>query len=239
MIVNTYSFMYDTDFSLQLRVTMDNKFLQAMRYRHATKVFDKDKKIDDDTFTQILEMGRLSPSSFGFEPWKFLVVQDMSLRKKMLPFTWGAQGQLPTASHFMIILHRKDSMRYDNAYIQYMLKEIRSLPQEAIDKYNEFYPKFQKQDFSLLENKHYLYDWAIRQIYIALGNMTTGAAYLGVDSCPIEGFDKEQADTFVANELGIDTAEYGVAVMLSFGYRKDEQRPKTRQALEDIVTWYN
>ena len=82
---------------------MENKFLEAMKFRHATKEFDSTKKISDEDFDTVLEYGILSPSSFGFEPWKFLVVQNENLRTKLKEFSWGAQGTLPTASHFMII----------------------------------------------------------------------------------------------------------------------------------------
>ncbi|MCF6192947.1 MAG: nitroreductase family protein, partial [Kangiellaceae bacterium] len=91
------------------------EIIEAFNYRHACKVFDANKKISDADFDFILETGRLSPSSFGFEPWKFLMVQNIDLREKLKSITWGAQGTLPTASHFMVILARKqNSMNYDS-----------------------------------------------------------------------------------------------------------------------------
>ena len=80
------------------------QFLEAMRFRHACKEFDSSRRIPETEFEAILEAGRLSPSSFGFEPWKFLVVQSMSLREKMRDVCWGGQGQLPTASHVVVLL---------------------------------------------------------------------------------------------------------------------------------------
>lgn len=82
--------------------------LDTFNYRFATKRFDASRKIDDADFDTILETGRLSPSSLGLEPWKFLVIQDPEMREALKPISWGAQGQLETASHFVIILARKN-----------------------------------------------------------------------------------------------------------------------------------
>jgi len=218
---------------------MENKFLEAMNFRHACKSFDASKKISEKDFADILEMGRMSPSSFGFEPWKFVMVQNAELREKMKAFSWGAQGQLPTASHFMIILSRKkQDLHYTSEYIDKMLKH-KGLPDDVVALYHQFYEQFQKQDFKLLGDDKYIFDWATKQTYIALANMMTGAATMGIDSCPIEGFNIEATEAFMRDELNLDTNEFGPAVMVAFGYRKEEPREKTRQKLEDVTTWYN
>jgi nitroreductase len=69
--------------------------------------------------------------------------------------------------------------------------------------------------------------------------MMTGASAMGIDSCPIEGFDSKKAQEFLKDELKIDSEEFGVSVMVAFGYRKDEPRDKSRLAIEDITTWYS
>jgi nitroreductase len=219
---------------------MENKFLDAMKFRHATKEFS-DKKISDEDFNTILEIGRISPSSFGFEPWKFIVLQNAQLREKLKAFSWGAQGQLPTASHFVIILTRTaKSMKYDSDFITHMIRDIKQLPQDVEKVYRGFYTKFQKEDFDLLGSERTLTDWASKQTYLALANMMTGAAYMGIDSCPIEGFDVKLTEAFLKDELNIDTQEFAPSVMVAFGYRKNEpKREKVRQPLEDIVAWYN
>ena len=126
---------------------MENKFLDAMKFRHATKEFDATKKITDDDFNTILEYGVLSPSSFGFEPWKFVVIQNEDLRKKLKEFSWGAQGTVLTASHFVIILARKvKAMRYDSSYIKYMLNDVKQFPEDVQEVFSGFYEKFQKED---------------------------------------------------------------------------------------------
>ena len=219
---------------------MENKFLDAMMYRHACKAFDATKKISQEDFNAILKIGQFSPSSFGMEPWKFVVIQNETLREKLKTFTWGAQGQLPTASHFMIILSRKKkSMIHGSKYINHMLNDIKELPADVVEIYSQFYKKFQEEDFKLLESDRTLFDWATKQTYIALANMMTGAAYMGIDSCPIEGFDAELTQAFLKDELNIDTEEFGPAVMVAFGYRKEEPREKTRQDIEAVTAWYN
>ena len=219
---------------------MENNYLDAMLFRHACKEFDHTKKIPEKDFINILEIGRLSPSSFGFEPWRFLVIQNKELRDKLKEFTWGAQGTLPTASHFVIILARKKkSMIYSSDYIKSMMKDTHKLPQEAIEKRSEIYEKFQKTDFNLLESDRAMFDWASKQTYIAMANMMNGAAFIGVDSCPIEGYDDKKAQQFLKDELKVDTDEFGISVMVAFGYRKNKQKPKTRQTLDEITEFYN
>jgi len=219
---------------------MENKFLDTMMFRHACKEFDATKKISDNDFNSILEIGRISPSSFGFEPWKFLIIQNTELREKLKLFSWGAKGQLPTASHFIIILARKKKdMLYSSEYIKHMMRDVKKLPKDIEAMYGEFYEKFQEIDFNLLKSDRALFDWACKQTYIPLANMITGAAYMGIDSCPIEGFDYALTEKFLQEELKIDTEEFGPAVMVAFGYRKNEpKRGKDRQSLDDITVWY-
>ncbi len=217
-----------------------NAIIQAYNFRHACKVFDADKKISDDDFLFILETGRLSPSSFGFEPWKFLVVQNMDLREKLKKVTWGAQTTLPTASHFVVILARKQkTMHYNSQYIEHMMRDVHHLDDDVVNTRKRFYKTFMENDFSLLDNERATFDWATKQTYISLGNMMTSAAMIGIDSCPIEGFKAKELEQIMLDEFGIDADEFGVACMVSFGYRINEQREKTRQSIEDITQWYN
>ncbi len=210
--------------------------LDAMRFRHACKVFDASRRIPDDQFQAILESARLSPSSYGFEPWKFLVVQNMALREKLRAVTWGAQRSLPTASHFVVILARTaKGMRYDADYIWHIMRDIHHLPQAHLQKREALVRNFQESDFHLLDSDRLLFEWAARQTYIALGNMMTAAALLGIDSCPIEGFPVDAVNTIVREDCGVATEQMQVSCMVAFGYRSEAQPPKSRQPLEDIV----
>lgn len=219
---------------------MKEKILEAFYFRHACKEFDADRKIVDEDFNFIMETARLSPSSFGFEPWKFLVVQNMELREKLRTHTWGGVKQFPTASHLVVILARKGHfMKYDSPYIEHMMHDVHKLPEDVRTKRRKVYENFQKSDFHLLETERTLFDWACRQTYIALGNMMTAAAMIGIDSCPIEGFVADEIEKVIQKDFGIDTSLFGVSCMVVFGYRKGEGRAKTRQPIEDIMEWYN
>ncbi len=213
--------------------------LKSFYFRHACKEFDAGKKIAEADFSTILETGRLSPSSFGFEPWYFLVVQDVTLREKLREFTWGGQKQLPTASHVVVILARKKYfMKYDSKYIADLMRNVQKLPEAVINKKTEVYKNFQENDFKLLESERALFDWACKQTYIALGNMMTAAAALGIDSCPIEGFEYDKIEKLLAENFSIDTGKFGISCMVTFGFRIKEGRKKTRQPMENITQWY-
>ncbi|PFN08365.1 NAD(P)H-dependent oxidoreductase [Bacillus cereus] len=215
------------------------EILKAYQFRHACKEFDVNKKISDEDFHFILETGRLSPSSFGFEPWKFVVIQNQDIRNKLLPVAWGAQKQLPTASHFVVILARKkEEMIYNSSYISNFMQNIQQLPEEVITMKRGFYKEFQENDFQLLESDRTMFDWASKQTYIALGNMMTAAAQIGIDSCPIEGFQQEKVDAILKEEGIISDDTFGVSVLVAFGYRLEEpKRDKTRQTMDMIVEW--
>jgi nitroreductase len=211
--------------------------LDVFHFRHACKEFDPTKKITVDDFDLILETGRLSPSSFGYEPWHFVVIQDRALREKLLPVTWGARKQLPTASHYLAILVRKGGMRYDGEHVRHMMHDVLKLSPERVEIRNTVYRKFQESDFKLLESERALFDWGCKQAYIALGNMMTAAAMIGIDSCPVEGYDQADAEAALAEAGVLDSAEFGLAVMVAFGYRVNPQSTKVRQDRSDMVTW--
>ena len=210
--------------------------LDAFNFRHACKTFDPQRKISDADFRFILETGRLSPSSFGYEPWRFLVIQDMALREKLMESAWGARGRFPTASHVVAILVRKDDMRPGSDYTDWVMREVKHLPDEAIARRNVFYKTFHESDFQLTTDRA-LFDWNCRQAYIALANMMTSAAMIGIDSCPIEGFVQTGADRVLAEAGLLEDGRFGLAVMVAFGYRVNPPPEKTRQSPEQVTRW--
>lgn len=210
--------------------------LDAFNFRHACKTFDPERAISDADFRFILETGRLSPSSFGLEPWRFLVIQDRALREKLMTVAWGARGQFPTASHVVAILVRKEDMRPGSDFTQSFMREVQKLPEEAIARRNSFYQQFHESDFQL-QDPRARFDWSCRQAYIALANMMTSAAMIGIDSCPIEGFSQAGADQILAQAGLLEDGRFGLAVMVAFGYRINPQPTKTRQPLEQVVRW--
>lgn len=127
-----------------------SEIIDLLHFRHACKEFDPNKKINPEDFEVILQAGRLSPTSFGIEPWKFLVVQNPDLRDKVNQSSWGAKKQLPTCSHFVMILSRTDYfMRYDAEYVTHYMRDIQKSPQEVLVNRLAKYADFQKSDFEL------------------------------------------------------------------------------------------
>jgi nitroreductase len=219
--------------------TTKQEILDALISRHACKEFDKNKKIPDEDFQFILETARLSPSSFGFEPWRFVVIQDAALREELRGVTWGAQKTLPTASHYVAVLARtKHDMLSDSDYIQSIMRDTHKLPEETRQLRTKKYANFLENDFKLLESERAIFDWASKQTYIALGNMMTAAAQIGIDSCPIEGFNRDDVDSVLASKGLLENGRFGVSYMVAFGYRINEPRQKTRQPLDALVKYY-
>ena len=212
--------------------------LNAFKFRHACKEFNSDKKISDEDFNFILETARLSPSSFGIEPWEFLIVQNSEINENLRKYTWGGQKQLPTCSHLIVCLVKKAYfMKHDSNYVKHFMKDIQKNNDELMEKRSQLLKKFQESDFSLLESGRALFDWSCKQTYIALGNMLTSAAMIGIDSCPIEGFQRKEIEEVLVQSCSMDNEKYGVSYMVTFGYRIHPAKPKTRQEAKDIFRW--
>jgi nitroreductase len=214
------------------------EILSVFEFRHACKEFDPVQRISDDDFHFIMETARLSPSSFGIEPWEFLIIQNPEIREELKTYTWGGQKQLPTCSHLVVCLTKKACfMRHDSDYVYTFMKEIQQNTDELLEKRRQIFKKFQETDFSLLENDRTLFDWSCKQTYIAMGNMMTAAAMIGIDSCPIEGFQKKEVEQVLVRSCDMDLEKHGVSYMVAFGYRVNPQKPKTRQAAKEIIRW--
>ena len=205
---------------------MKNDFIKAMDFRHACKVFDETKKIPAEEMTYILETGRRSPSSFGMEAWKFLVITNSALKAKLRPACWD-QEQITSCSHLVIVLAGIESVKVESGLPEKRFAR-RDMPQENLDFYLQLYADHLQETLSSDEN---IYAWTARQTYIAAGNMMTAAAFVGIDSCPIEGFSKEQVETI----LELDTSRYQVAMILPFGYRINEQSEQLRLSFDEVI----
>lgn len=210
------------------------EILDSYNFRYACKEFDIDKKISEDDFNLILEAGRLSPSSVGLEPWRFIIVQNNELRKKLVPLCSGAIKQLETASHFVIILARTyNSLKYNSEYVDYILKEVKDAPNAIIENTKNFLKRIQENS-----DADFTFNWACKQTYIALANMLTCSAQIKIDSCPIEGFNKNAVEELLIQEGILDKENFGLSCMVAFGYRKDtNQSMRKRQSLEKITQW--
>ncbi|MDQ1325477.1 MAG: NAD(P)H-dependent oxidoreductase [Campylobacterota bacterium] len=205
---------------------MQNDFSKAMDFRHACKVFDEDKKIPQDQMHYILEAGRKSPSSFGMEPWKFLVITNEALRAKLRPECWD-QVQITSCSHLVVILAAIENVKPQSGVPSQRFAR-RPFSQEQIDAYLKRYENYLKKTFTSDERT---FAWTARQSYIALANMMTAAAFAGIDSCPMEGFEKERVEEI----LCLDTNKWQVSVLAAFGYRIQEQSKQLRLPFEEVV----
>ncbi|RUM70491.1 MAG: NAD(P)H-dependent oxidoreductase [Sulfurovum sp.] len=205
---------------------MNNNFTKAINFRHACKIFDENKAISEEKMHFILEAGRKSPSSFGMEGWKFLVITNNDLKAKLRPICWN-QVQITSCSHLVVILAAIENVKPSSG-IPAKRFSRRPLTQKQKDDYIKLYTNHLQKTLSSDDN---IYHWTSKQTYIALANMMTAAAYIGIDSCPIEGFEKEK----VEKVLGLDTNKWQLSVLVPFGYRKNKQSTQLRLPFEDVV----
>lgn len=204
-----------------------SEFLEAMAFRHACKQFDTEKQIPAEEFESLLEVARTSPSSFGMEPWRLIVIRKPALRKALKSACWN-QNQITECSELVVFTTDNDTVRSGTPYVRKMF-ERRGLPSEAVDTYMGVYKNYLEPiecDEVLLEN------WTAKQCYIAMANMMTYAATLKIDSCPIEGFDKESVEAILDLEYG-----HSVAVICAFGYRVNAQSEQKRLEMKQIVEY--
>lgn len=205
-----------------------NPVVEALKFRHACKKFNPDKKISATDLEAILEAARLSPSSFGMEAWKFIVLESSEVRQKLRPACWD-QPQVTDAGCVIAILARPSCVTPDNEYVRQSFMR-RQLPEDATKAYIERYKWYMETEvFPVMS----LYAWCAKQCYIALANIMTAAAAAGIDSCPMEGFEKQRVEQI----LDIDTSEYEVAVLVALGYRAGEQTPRRRQEKATLVEY--
>lgn len=204
-------------------------FIDSLRWRYATKAFDPDKKISTEDLEQILEAGNLAPTSYGLQPYQFVVIENQELQDQLVPFSYN-QNQVAEASHVIVIAARTDlDVDYVNDYAA-RIEAIRGLPAGAVDGYRNMMVGTVS---GLSEGDKAI--WNANQAYIALGMMMSAAATLGIDSCPMEGFVKEKYDDL----LGLAEKNLSSVVVLPIGYRsKDDKtqfQEKVRWPLSEIV----
>ena len=214
--------------------------LDAFDHRVAVRVYN-DQEISREDMEFILDTAWLSPSSIGLEAWRFVVLdrkQIAKLRDDLKTVAWGAQSQLDTASHFVLLLAEKNA-RYDSDSVKDSLVRRGLGEGDALNSRLATYESFQKNDMSLADNPRALFDWTAKQTYIALGNMMTSASMIGIDSCPIEGFNYDKVNAILAKAGIINSDKEGIASMVSFGYRLcDPKHPCSRKPREKVITWF-
>jgi len=187
------------------------QLLDALQWRYATKVFDATKKIPADVWGALEKSLVLTPTSYGLQPYQFLVVQDAAKRAALLPNSWG-QKQVVDCSHFVVFTARTEMTEADIDKLISRAVEIRKLPTaEALGPYRHM----MLGDVVNGPRGKAAHEWAARQVYIALGNLMTCAAVLGVDACPMEGINPPEYDKI----LGLAGSGYKTVVACALGYR--------------------
>lgn len=193
--------------------------VSALNWRYAVKKFDAAGRVPLDKWEALEESLVLSPSSYGLQAWKFLVIEDKALRAKLLPHSWN-QSQIVDADKLVLFLVKKDAGPADVQRFIDRISEVRRLPAEMLDGYK----KMMEQSVSLPPEK--VEAWLTRQVYIALGNFLTSAALLGVDACPMEGFDKDKYDEI----LGLHAQGWKSVVVATAGVRSaDDAYAKSKK----------
>lgn len=205
---------------------MEKTFEESLGFRHACKVFDESKKISDADMKYILEAGRRSPSSFGMEAWKFLVITNEELKAKLRPSCWN-QVQITSCSHLVIVLAGIESVKVESGIPEKRFAR-RDMPQEKRDFYLKLYADHLKDTLSSDKN---IYAWTAKQTIFASANMMSAAAVKGIDSCPIEGYDQDAVEEI----LNINKNKYRLALVLPFGYRLNDQPEQLRLSFDEVI----
>ncbi len=203
--------------------------INNLQWRYAVKKFDASKKIPAATWQALEHATVLSPSSFGLQPWRFVVINDKALREKLKGASWN-QSQITDASHLIAFARRTTLGAEDvQCYID-SIAATRGVPVASLDGYKNMMLGFANQpgfDTAL---------WAAKQVYIALGVFLTAAANLGIDACPMEGIDPKQYDEALRPVLGND---YTTLCVATAGYRAADDAiagmAKVRYPIGDVV----
>jgi nitroreductase len=191
--------------------------VDSLRWRYATKKFDPAKKIPADLWKQVESALILSPSSFGLQPYKFVVVTDQTVKEKLVAASNG-QRQPADCSHLVVFCRMS---RVDENCVQRLIDRTaatRNLPPDALSQY-----KSMMVGFVTAKTPEQLAEWASKQVYIALGNLMTVASSFRIDNCPMEGFARDQYDEI----LGLKEKGLNSVVLCALGYRSNDDKYAT------------
>ena len=209
-----------------------NDVLEQLNWRYATKQFDPDRKISDSDWHSLEESLRLSPSSYGFQPWQFIVVKSPEVRAKLRPNAWN-QPQITDASHLVVLCAKSEMSASDADRWIERNAEVRQVDRAALAGFHQMLVGFVQTLSQGTDTPH----WTAKQAYIALGMFMAMAATIGIDTCPIEGFSPAAFDEV----LQLNGTGYRSVVVVAAGYRasgdKQATLPKTRYEKGDVIRY--
>lgn len=208
------------------------KILKSLNWRYATKKFDPAKKIPEADWNVLAESLRLSPSSYGIQPWKFLVVRNRELLKKLRAATWN-QSQVEDSSHYVVfITPTKMNVEHVKKYVD-KTAEVRNVDPSSLHKF------FDMMNNNLVKDTlpAVSLSWMQRQAYIAMGFLMEAAALLKIDTCAIEGLTPSAYDDL----LGLKEKGWTTVACVALGYRSPEDQyqhaKKVRFDLDDVIEY--
>ncbi len=206
------------------------ELLSALEWRYATKRFDASKKLSTEVWNALERALVLTPTSFGLQPYRFFVLTDFGKRAELLAHSWN-QPQVVDCSHYVVLAARTKMTEADiDNWIQ-RIAHVRQVSAEKLAAYRGM----MVGDVVHGSRGKISHEWAIRQVYIALGNLMTSAAVIGVDTCPMEGIVPTEYDRV----LGLTDSGYATAVACAVGYRADNDKyaalPKARFDAAELV----
>ena len=206
------------------------ELLSALEWRYATKRFDASKKVYTEVWNALERALVLTPTSFGLQPYRFFVLTDFGKRAELLAHSWN-QPQVVDCSHYVVLAARTKMTEADiDNWIQ-RIAHVRQVSAEKLAAYRGM----MVGDVIHGSRGKISHEWAIRQVYIALGNLMTSAAVIGVDTCPMEGIVPTEYDRV----LGLTDSGYATAVACAVGYRADNDKyaalPKARFDAAELV----
>lgn len=188
-----------------------NSFIEALKWRYAVKRFSH-QTVSDDKIQTVLEAARLAASSYGLQPYRFVLVQNSSLRSQLPEISYG-QTKVEQASHLVVLATLKN---IDDDLVRQHVNRLKSdsgMPLSIVEKLEQ-----DMLNFVQSRETDWLLDWAKRQTYIALGFLLTACATEAVDACPMEGFQPEAYDKV----LGLSRLSLSATVVVPMGYRAPE-----------------
>ncbi|WP_262250364.1 NAD(P)H-dependent oxidoreductase [Parapedobacter soli] len=202
--------------------------LNNLKWRYATKKFDADKKINDEQLSCLKEAIRLSPSSYGLQLYKVLIISDLEIKKQLQPLCWQ-QSQITDCSHLFIFCSYKNYNDNDvDEYIKLVTTE-QGLEYTTLEGYGSFI-KGKVSEKTPTEQTA----WLERQPYLAVSNLIMACAEQQIDTCPMEGFTPEDINRF----FQLDNKNLNAVVMVAVGYRSEDDtaqhRKKVRKAENDL-----